>query len=104
MNQLTKNDVAKLNSSATILNFIDTILRQIVQAESNDNQEQQIFLLKPNFISNSTAALIIPCILAAYLTQIGYMFDPIDMAYIPPSRNTLSNIIEESSVTSILYL
>ena len=41
MNQLIQKDVAKLNSSATLLNFIDTSLRQIVQTESNDNQEQQ---------------------------------------------------------------
>ena len=31
MNQLAQNDVAKLNSSATLLNLIDTVLCQIVQ-------------------------------------------------------------------------
>ena len=55
-------------------------------------------------ISNSAAALFIPYILVAYLTQIGYRFAPIDMASISSSRNTLSNIIEEYLVTSMLDL
>ena len=168
MNQLIQKDVAKLNSSATLLNFIDTSLRQIVQTESNDNQEQQnnlysdqilkcghtverlpnlyniisrfklvklerlheivvqinkfkkskIFIIRDKHarhlldiamyyvssISNSIAALFIPCILAAYLTQIGYRFSPIDMASMSPSRNILSYIIEELLVTSMLDL
>ena len=143
MNQLTQNDVAKLNSSATLLNFIDIILRQIVQTVSNDNQEQQnnfcsdqdlkcehtvkrlprlyeiisryklaklershetvvqinelkkskMFSIRDKHarhllaivmayvpsISNSVAALFVPCILAAYLPQIGYRLAPIDM-------------------------
>lgn len=53
-------------------------------------------------ISNSAAALFSPCIMTAYFTQIGYMFLPIDMTFMPSSRSKLSNIIEESSVTSML--
>ena len=55
-------------------------------------------------LSNSAAALSIPCILASYFTEIGHEFDQKDMANISPLRNTLSNIIEESEVMSMIYL
>ena len=55
-------------------------------------------------LSNSAAALFIPCILASFFTEIGYAFSQSGMGLITPSRNTLSNIIEESAVTSMIDL
>ena len=53
-------------------------------------------------ISNQSAALFIACIIASFCVEIGFLFDPKDMACIAPTRNTLSNIIEECSVTSMI--
>ena len=46
-------------------------------------------------IFNSLATLFIPCIIGSFCAQIGYAFDPKDMASIAQSRNNFSNIIEE---------
>lgn len=55
-------------------------------------------------ISNSSAALFIPYIIDSFLTEIGHCFNHEDISSVSPFRMTLSNIIEESSVTCILDL
>lgn len=55
-------------------------------------------------ISNSSASLFIPCILASYFTEIGYNSNPGNIASISPSRNTLSNLTEEALVSTMLDL
>lgn len=55
-------------------------------------------------IFNSATALFTPCILVCYVIEIQYHFGDIDITLISPSRNPLSNIIEESAAGSILDL
>ena len=38
---MTNQDIAKLTSSPVILTFIDTIIQNLLQTETNDRQDQQ---------------------------------------------------------------
>jgi len=55
-------------------------------------------------ISNSSAALFIPCLIASFLTEIGYRFNHKFISSVSPFRMPLSIVIEESSVTCMLDL
>ena len=55
-------------------------------------------------ISNSSAALFILCTIDSFLTEIRYHINHEDLLSVSPSLNSLSNISQESSVTSMLDL
>ena len=94
---IVKSRLVDLNRSNDLFISMDKIMKwkQFDFRNKNARHLVTITMAYVPIISNSSAALFIPCILASYFTEIGYSFDPVKIGSISPPRNTLLNINEE---------